>query len=200
MSAVLETQEKHAPVKFTGMKTRPISVREYDRMIEIGLFDEDERIELLNGEIIEIMPKGTRHAAFNDLVSDLLRELLGNKSIIRNQNPIILNDFSEPEPDIVVAKQPRDKYFAQHPTPEDILLILEVSDTALTYDRDVKSVFYARAGINQYLILNLIDETIEDYREPAPDGYGFKKTYRRGDAFSLVEFPEIEIKIDEILK
>lgn len=200
MSAVLETQEKHAPIKFTGIKTRPISVREYDRMIEIGLFDEDERIELLNGEIVEILPKGTKHSSANDKATRFFYRMIGDGAVIRNQNPVILNNFSEPEADIVLAKPDEDDYAERHPTPEDILLVMEISDTTLAYDRDVKSVFYARAGISQYLLLNLIDETVEDYREPAADGYGYKKTYRRGDVFNLVEFPEIEIKIDEILK
>lgn len=200
MSAVLEIQERHIFLKFTGIKTHPFSVREYDRMTEIGLFDKNEKIELLNWKLIEINSKGRKHTSAISKIKRVFNKLFVEKAIIRVQNPIILDDFSEPEPDIVLARPDENEYTEKHPTPEDILLVMEVSDTTLAYDRDVKSVSYARAGISQYLLLNLTDENIEDYREPAPDGYGFKKTYRRGDVFSLVEFPEIEIKIDEILK
>lgn len=199
MSAVLEAQQTQTTVKSLGIKKRPISVREYDRMIEIGLFDEDERIELLNGEIVEIMPKGTKHTSATSKTNRVFNKLFVEKAIIRIQDPIILNDFSEPEPDIVLAKLEENEYAERDPMPEDILLLMEISDTTLPYDRDVKSIAYARANISQYLIFNLAEETIEDYREPAPDGYGFKKTYRRGNVFSLVEFPEIEIKIDDLL-
>lgn len=195
MSAILEIQETVSTANPGVVRPRPISVREYDRMIEIGLFDEDERIELLNGEIVKVMPKGTKHSSVNDKTTRFFYRTIGDKAIIRNQNPIVLDDLSEPEPDIVLAKPDENEYAERHPAPADILLVMEISDTTLQYDRDVKSHFYARAGIRQYLLLNLTDETVEDYREPAPDGYGYKKTYRRSDSLSLVEFPDVEINL-----
>ncbi len=202
MSAVLEIQ-KTAPkteVFQNGqiLDARLLSVKEYDRMIEHGILTSEDKVELLNGVIIKKMPKGTKHAALNDLAGEIFREKLGNQIIIRNQNPIVLDDFSEPEPDIVLAKPPREKYFENHPTTEDVLLIIEISDTTLGRDRFAKGSAYAKAGVRQYLVFNVQDETIEDYREPDADGYQFKKTYRRGEQFNLVTFPEIEIKVDDL--
>ena len=199
MTAVSEITQIVPKTQINGSNRRLITVAEYDRMTELGFFDNGERVELLNGEIIEIMGKGTKHAIFNDLVADILNEKLGKNVYLRNQNPITLDDFSEPEPDIVLAKPPRGNYLEKHPTPTDIYLVMEISDTTLYQDRETKSLLYARAGIVQYLLLNVNEQTIEDYRKPNFDGYESKKTHRIGDKFNLVAFPEIEIKVDEIL-
>ncbi len=180
------------------LNARLISVEEYDRMIEHGILTTEDKVELLNGVIINKMPKGIQHAALNDLLAELFREKLGNSVIIRNQNPIVIEDFSEPEPDIVLAKPPREIYFEKHPTPEDILLVVETSDSTLGRDRFAKGLTYAKASIRQYLVLNVQDQTIEDYQNPNEDGYGSKQTYRSGEAFNLVAFPEIEIKVDDL--
>lgn len=197
MSAVLERTISNTATN--GVKPRLITVVEYDRMIEAGIYTENDRIELLNGEIIEIIPKGTKHVYFNEVIADFFREKFDKNVDVRSQNPIILDDFSEPEPDIVLAKPPRKKYLENHPTPSDILLVMEISDTTLAYDRDDKASAYSRNGIGQYLLLNLQNETIEDYRAPNADGYQFKRTLRKGDIFNLVAFPEIEIKFDDLL-
>ncbi len=199
MTAVSEITQIVPKTQINSSNRRLITVAEYDRMTELGFFDNGERVELLNGEIIEIPAKGTKHAIFNDLVADILNEKLGKSVYLRNQNPITLDNFSEPEPDIVLAKQPRGNYFEKHPTSADIYLVMEISDTTLYQDRETKSLLYARAGIVQYLLLNVNEQTIEDYREPNFDGYEFKKTHRIGDKFNLVAFPEIEIKVSEIL-
>ena len=196
MSAVLE---RTIPKTTTnGVKPRLITASDYDRMIEAGIYTENDRIELLNGEIIEIIPKGKRHASANDKVARFFYKLFDEDIIIRNQNPIILDDFSEPEPDIVLAKWDDKGYAENHPTPTDILLVMEISDTTLAYDREDKARAYSRNGIGQYLLLNLQKETIEDYREPSADGYQFKRTLRKGNSLNLVAFPEIEIKIDDL--
>ncbi len=111
---------------------------------------------------------------------------------------IILGNFSETEPDIVLAKPPRENYFDRHPDSADIFLIMEISDTTLAYDRTNKADTYARNGIRQYLVLNLHNETLEDYREPDADGFQYKRTLRKGDTFDLVAFPEIELNIDDL--
>lgn len=195
MSAVLE---KTTPKAADGVKPRLITTSEYDRMIEAGIYTENDRIELLNGEIIELMPKGPRHVYFNESIADFFKERLGKDVDVRSQNPIHLDDFSEPEPDIVLAKPPRENYLEKHPTPADILLVMEISDATLAYDREDKALAYSRNGIRQYLLLNLQNETLEDYREPNADGYGFKRTLRKGDVLNLAAFPEIEIKIDDL--
>ncbi|MGI9054925.1 MAG: Uma2 family endonuclease [Pyrinomonadaceae bacterium] len=196
MSAVLENTISR-PLPINGVKPRLITVAEYDRMIEAGIYTENDRIELLNGEIIELMPKGPKHVYFNEKIADILKEKLGKTADVRSQNPIILDDFSEPEPDIVLAIPPRENYLENHPTASNILLVMEISDTTLTYDREAKAKAYSRNGIEQYLLLNLQNGTLEDYRQPGEDGYQFKRTLRKGDSLNLVAFPEIEIKIDD---
>lgn len=200
MSAVLEKTIPKTEVYQNGqiLTARLISVKEYDEMIEHGILTTEDKVELLNGVIIEKMPKGTRHALLNDIFADLLKETLGQKVYVRSQNPVILDDYSEPEPDIVLAEPPREKYLEKHPTPEDILLVIEISDSTLGRDRVTKSLAYSKAGIRQYLVLNLQNETVEDFREPNEDGYQYKRTLRKGDSLDLVLFPEVEIKIDDL--
>ena len=181
------------------LDARLISVEEYDRMIEHGILTTEDKVELLNGVIIRKMPKGTKHVYFNEVMAEFFRRKLGENVDVRSQNPIVLDDFSEPEPDIVLAKPPRERYFEKHPTAQDILLIVEISDSTLGRDRFVKGLAYAKAGIQQYIVFNVQDQTIEDYRQPSADGYGAKQTYRSGEAFNLVAFPEIEIEIRDLL-
>ena len=201
MSAVLELTEKSVTNgnAFHIAKPYRFNVKTYDLMIERGILNENDNVELLNGEIIDKMSKGKKHAYYNDLISDYLKETFGKDGIVRNQNPILLDQFSEPEPDIVLAKLPREKYLSQHPTPEDILLIIEVSDSTLYFDRNEKGLAYSQAGIQQYLLVNVENNTIEDYRKPTEDGYQSKQTYEIGEKFSLVAFPEIEINVEDFL-
>ncbi len=196
MSTVLEISPE-ASQKIPQL--RRLSVEVYDSMIENGILTENDNVELLNGAIIEKMPKGEKHAYFNDVVSDFVKEKFGKSVVVRNQNPILLDDFSEPEPDIVLCKTPREKYLQRHPSPADILLIIEVSDTTIYFDRTDKAAAYARAGINQYLIVNVENNTIEDYRRPTADGFQSKQTYQTGETFSLAAFPETEISVAELL-
>lgn len=203
MSAVIEISQlsQAANGKSNGdyLKLRPFTVKEYDFLIEAGILTAADNIELLNGAIVEKMPKGTKHANFNDIIANLFFQKLGQKVWIRNQNPIWLDDFSEPEPDIVLVEPPFSRYFEKHPTPAEIYLILEVSDTTLSYDRTAKSAAYARAGIRQYLLLNVQERTLEDYREPAADGYQSKQTLRDEQTFNLVAFPDVILQAKDFL-
>jgi len=196
MSAVLEGTIPKTTNK--GVKPRLITVAEYDRMIEAGIYTENDRIELLNGEIIQLMPKGIRHASANSRIARFFVRLFDEKVIVRNQDPIRLDDFSEPEPDIVLANWDEKEYAENHPTPKDIFLVMEISDSTLAYDRDDKALAYSRNNIRQYLLLNLQNETLEDYRQPNADGYGSKQTLPKGESFALAAFPEIEIKVDDL--
>ena len=202
MSAVLELTEKSISNGNAGFAVKPhrFSVRTYDLMIERGVLDANDNVELLNGEIIDKTSKGKKYAYYNDLISDYLKETFGKESIVRNQNPIYLDEFSQPEPDIVLAKMPRENYLARHPAPEDILLLVEVSDSTLYFDRNEKGLAYAQAGIRQYLLINVENRTVEDYRNPNNDGYATKQTYKAGDVFSLLAFPNIEIAVEDFLQ
>lgn len=203
MSTFIETPSALPPLtgNFNGqnLKLRRITVEEYDLMVENGVFDENDQVELLNGAIVEKMPKGKNHANFNDIVANVFAQKLGGKIWIRNQNPIWLDEFSEPEPDIVLVEPPFQKYFKNHPTPAEIYLILEVSDSTLGYDRNTKGEAYARAGIRQYILLNIQEKVIEDYREPGADGFQSKQTYRAGQQFNLVAFPDTLLNVSDFL-
>jgi Uma2 family endonuclease len=178
---------------------RQITVKEYDAMIESGVFDEDDQVELLNGAIVEKMPKGTKHSAATYRVAKKFFKIFDEKAVVRIQDSIWLDGVSEPEPDIVVAYPKEDDYENSHPTPDEIYLVLEVSDSTLSYDRNAKKEAYSRAEIRQYLVLNVQDKTIEDYREPSADGFQSKQTYRVGQSFNLVAFPEITISVSDFL-
>jgi Uma2 family endonuclease len=204
MSAVLELEQATAEQKTNSVlsdavKPHLISAAMYDKMIEHGILTENDKVELLNGVIIEKMPKGAKHTAATSRVNRVFSSLFGNRSIIRIQDPILLDNLSEPEPDVVLAALNENEYEGGHPTPEHIFLILEVSDTTISTDRNSKQQAYSRAGIRQYLLLNVQNSTLEDYREPSADGYQFKQTYRAGQTFTLVAFPEVEINVSEFL-
>ena len=212
MSTILEpptaikeaaTQPHDDPADYALVQTAPamyrITVAEYHKMIEANVFNENARIELIKGVLVKMSPKGKRHAATTDRISKVFYKLLGERVIVRNQNPILFDDSTEPEPDIALLVPREKEYFDRLPTPADVLLIIEVSDTTLKYDRDTKSLLYAKNGIAQYIVLNVKTREITDMREPSPDGYRYRKTLRSDERFNLVAFPEIEIKVSDLL-
>lgn len=142
---------------------------EYDRMIDAGVLPPDARLELLDGEIIEMVPQKSRHAAAIGLVEQALRPIFGPDYWIRVQSPLALDNASEPEPDLAVVKgSPRD-FVATHPS--TAILVVEVSESTLPYDRGPKLAAYARNGIPEYWIVNLEESVVEVHRQPGPDGY-----------------------------
>lgn len=200
MSAVLEIQEKVFVPQSNGDESNlyRLSVEIYEKMIEYGIFDEDEKIELWDGVLVKMSPKGIKHRSATTNATDYFYEHLRKKSLIQVQDPIRLNDFSEPEPDVVLAEAPLSRYALTHPTPKDIFLIIEIADSSIEKDRR-KAINYARNNICQYLILNLNTNEIEDYREPSAAGYRFKKTYAENESFNLVAFPDVEVKVSDLL-
>jgi Uma2 family endonuclease len=197
---VSELQEKSAVLSVSNGESNVyrLRVEDYDKMIEHGIFDEDERIELWDGVLVKMSPKGIKHRATTTKATDFFYERLRKYSLIQVQDPIRLDDFSEPEPDVVLAQAPLSNYILTHPTPKDIYLIVEVADSSIEIDRR-KARKYARNGILQYLIINVNTNEIEDYREPAADGYRFKRTYTENETFNLVAFPDVEIKVSDLL-
>ena len=175
------------------------TVAEYYRMSEAGILRLDERLELLDGQIVKMNLKSTEHLACNISVDKCFRKHLGEHVIIRNQKPAHLSNTSELEPDLVLAVPQGREYADHHPTPDEILLVLEIADSSVQHDRELKGLMYAAAGIKQYLLLNLRARELEDYREPDGEGYRSKQTYRADESFSLVAFPEVRIKVSELL-
>jgi len=177
---------------------RRFTVEEYYLMGEAGIFRPEERLELIEGEIHLMSPRGPKHSSSITYASDCFRKYLGRRVIIRTQDAIHLDDYSEPEPDLVLAVPPKRRYIDHHPTPSEILLVLEIAESSLAQDRQ-KSRVYAKAGIIQYCLLNLKTEKLEDHRNPGPAGYRSKETYQADQSFNLVAFPDIWIGVAELL-
>ena len=137
------------------------TIDEYHRLISLGFLTESDRIELIRGELIQITAKGTPHTVCSSILCRQLDRLLGDRVVIRGQDPITLPNNSEPEPDVVIARGTDEDYLAHHPYPQDILLVVEISDSTLTYDQTTKLKLYAEVGIYDYWIVNLNARQLE---------------------------------------
>jgi Uma2 family endonuclease len=142
------------------------TIDEYHRLISLGFLTESDRIELIRGELIQMTAKGTPHTVCSSILCRQLDRLLGDRVVIRGQDPITLPNNSEPEPDVVIARGTDEDYLAHHPYPQDILLVVEISDFTLTYDQTTKLKLYAEAGIDDYWIVNLNARQLERYNQP----------------------------------
>lgn len=201
MATILEQPPTNEPVsdREHAPEVRLFTVEEYYRMGEAGVFDQGGQIELLAGRIYKLSPKNPLHSATVGIAGECLSKRVGKKALVRTQEPVHFDDYSEPEPDVALVKPRTDRYAKSHPTPEDCLLLLEASLTTLKHDRNIKSRHYAAAGVQQYLILNLRTRELEDYREPGTEGYRTKHTYSAAETFNLVAFPDVQIKVNELL-
>lgn len=178
---------------------RLFTAAEYQQLAGLGIFGEDERIELIEGRIVRMTPKNVDHAVATRRALRIFSRAAGELALISVQDPILLNDRSEPEPDVTLVAGPDTKYLEHHPAPNDIFLVLEIADSSLAFDREVKGPLYGRNGIRQFCLLNLQDRELEDYRDPGPHGFRGKQTYGEDEAFSLVAFPMISIKVGDLL-
>ena len=168
---------------------------EYERMVEMGLF-EDERVELLAGVIVEMSPQGTGHAeAVGRLNRHLIVLELQGRARIRVQSSFALDESSEPEPDLAVV--PAADYSREHPSVS--LLVVEVAESSVRKDRNIKGRLYAAQGIREYWILNLVDETIEIRRDPGAAGYRTMTTHQRGETVAPLDFPDLVLAVDDLL-
>ncbi|WP_341732983.1 Uma2 family endonuclease [Microcoleus sp. EPA2] len=178
---------------------RKWTVEEYHKLGEIGFFNPEERVELIAGNIIQMSAKGTAHTSATRRTASVLRNLLGDRAAVYTQDPIALDDNSEPEPDItLVIIDPLD-YATHHPTPSEVYLIIEVADSSLTYDRQVKAKIYARSGIADYWVLNVNDRQLHVFREPAENGYQSELILGENGSISPLHFPAVNIAIPEML-
>ena len=178
---------------------RLFSADEYQRLADVGILGEDDRVELIEGRIVRMAAKNMKHAMATKRANRYFTRLLGDRVVVGVQDPILLNDYSEPEPDIILVAPPEDRYFDHHPAPKEIYLVLEIADSSLPYDRDVKCPLFAQNRIVQFCLLNLQNRELEDYQHPSRDGYRSKQTYSEEDVFNLVAFPEVSIKVKDLL-
>jgi Uma2 family endonuclease len=190
---------------------RHFSVEEYHRIVEAGILDEDERVELIGGRILEMSPIGSQHAAYVSFLNRKLR-VIEETAIVRIQGPIILDDETEPQPDIAVVRFRANAYADSHPRSEDVLLLIEVADTSLgspsarksdlEEDRLIKLPRYADSGIPEVWIFDLIESIVEVYREPLTlangiPGYRRRTDFRAGEFLIPESFPDLKIEIPE---
>jgi Uma2 family endonuclease len=178
--------------------TRKFTVEQYHKMADVGILTEDDRVELINGEIIEMSPIGLKHAATVNRLTNLLPKKLGDKAIVSIQNPIQLNDNSEPQPDIALLKPRADFYETKIPTTEDILLIIEVADTTINYDRNIKIPLYAENGILEVWLVDINNQSLTIYHQPTQQGYQIKQTLDITDKLSPVTFLDVTINVNEV--
>lgn len=178
---------------------RHFNVTEYDRMAAAGVLREDDRVELIEGEIVEMNPIGSRHAACVGRLTKLLERLAGDRSIVWVQNPVQVNDYSEPLPDVALLK-PRDDFYAQaNPQAADVLLLIEVADSSVEYDRDIKIPLYAQASVAEVWLVNLLGEAIEICSQPLEGKYREIYRVKRGESFSAKSIPDLTIDAHDIL-
>jgi Uma2 family endonuclease len=175
---------------------RRISVEEYHKMIEAGIFDEDERLELLEGVIVSISPQSPDHADLVQWLTNRLVRLIGDRYDVRPQLPLVASPMSEPEPDLAVVPAGRTR--DRHPT--NALLVIEVARESLRKDRLLKAALYARAGIPEYWIVNPAEKCVEVHRDPDPSAgrYTTVTTVARGGELIAVKLPQIRIAVGEL--
>ena len=213
METTLEIAEERNDL-VVAQQIRRFSVEEYHRMGEAGILHPDERIELIDGVLKQMSPIGSQHAAcVSKLMNLLLPPLQGRTfkrgsatalSSVRVQNPIVLDDNTEPEPDLAIVRQRDDDYSAAHPQPNDILIVIEVADTTLEYDRTMKLLRYAQANIPEVWIVNLVEKRVEIYQgvvllKDRAAVYRTRTDYYTDDVISLSAFPDFELAVADIL-
>ncbi len=147
------------------------TVHEYERMGATGVFAADDRLELIDGEVVTMAPIGSAHAGCVGRLTRLFSQVVGNRALVWVQNPVRLDERSEAQPDLALLRPRTDFYSAGHPGPDDVLLIVEVADTTVEYDLDVKAPLYARAGIPTTWVVDLAERCVHVLSDPAPSGY-----------------------------
>lgn len=177
---------------------RKLSVDDFHRMGEAGILGEDDRIELIDGEMIEMAPIGAPHLSKVNRIVKMLNAAVGDDAIVSIQNPIVLPPLSEPQPDITVLKPRADEYAQNVPSAADVLLVIEVADTSLRYDRDIKIPLYARHGIPEVWLVDLQNDAALVHRQPGPDGYGDVSPAACGAALSPLLLPGVRLDLAEL--
>jgi len=168
------------------LSRRRFTVAEYHQMVEAEILTEDDRVELINGEIITMSPIGLRHMACVNRLTMLFTSLFADQAITSVQNPLPVDHFSEPEPDVVLLKYADHFYEEQKPNADDVLLVVEVADSSLTFDRDTKLALYAQAGFPEAWLVNLKDNCLEAYRQAADGIYKQRQIYQQNDSISFL--------------
>lgn len=172
-------------------KERRFTVEEYHRMSEASILHEDDRVELLDGQIYLMSPIGSQHAACVRRLDRLFQTQAEPDALVSVQNPIQLDQVSEPEPDLALLAPREDNYAARHPRPAEVLLVVEVAETSESFDQSTKLSLYARAGIREYWVVNLSDKQVHVYRNPEGEQYNTHETYGPDDELAVSDLPSL---------
>jgi Uma2 family endonuclease len=175
------------------------TVADYERMCQVGIFSEDERLEPVCGEVIQMSPIGERHAACVAILAQLITLRLQRSALVWVQNPLWLDEYSEPQPDLAVLKPRATHYRTSKPTPDDVLVVIEVSDSTLEYDRKVKMPLYAGAGLPEAWLVNLPEERIEVYTDPASGEYQAARLDARRRKLQSHTLASLRISVSKVL-
>ena len=178
---------------------RRFTVDEYHQMARAGILNEDDRVELIRGEIVHKMVIGSRHAACVARLNELLVARLRGRAILWPQNPLTILPDSEPEPDIILLRHRADFYAGELPGPDDVALLVEVADTSLRYDRHVKGPLYAEAGVQDYWIVDLTGGAVEVHREPVAGAFRLTERVARGGTLTPLAFPDTPLDAADVL-
>jgi Uma2 family endonuclease len=182
-----------------GIERRRFTVDEYERMAESGVFAEDDRLELIEGEILSMSPPGSPHASTVSRATHAFVAGCGSHAIVRIRDPIRLSDFSEPQPDIVLARRRTDFYRSAHPRPADILLVVEIAHTTLRYDRHVKTPLYARNGIAEFWLVDPDAVTVTRHTSPSGDSYARVTMHGHGETLAPEALPDCQVRVGDLL-
>jgi Uma2 family endonuclease len=182
-----------------SVKRRKLTVAEYLRMGEVGILHEDEPIELIEGQLIVMSPISGPHAATNNILNELFILGVDRRSVVSPRNPVQLDRHNDPQPDLALLKPRDDDYFAHRPRPDDVLLIVEIADASLRYDREVKLPLYARHGVPEVWIVDLPGRLVEVHREPGGDRYASVSRIERGEWLEPALLPGVVLQAADFL-
>lgn len=184
----------------SGVVRKRFRVEDFRRMTEVGILPEESGWEIVDGFLIDKqMSIGSNHAGTVNLLTQKLIVLLAGKAVVAVRNPVHVDEYNEPEPDIALLKPREDFYRKSLPTPEDVLLLIEISDSTVEYDRDVKKILYAEAGIEEFWLVNLKENTVECYFSPKNGSYRLAKILEAGETVESKTIENLTLKVEEIL-
>lgn len=180
-------------------RRRLFTVDEYEQMSQAGVFRTTERVELIRGEIVEMSPIGVEHAGRLARLIRVLPERLRGQALLWPQNPLRIHPHSMPEPDLILLRPRADDYCSAYPTPEDVLVIIEIADSSLSWDRGVKGRLYAESGVKEYWIVNLKARVIEIRESPTAEGYSLIRRIRSKEIIESSTFPGLGFTVEDLL-
>ena len=178
---------------------RRFNLKEYNKMPQVGILQQDERVELIRGEILKRSPAGRLHAACVNRLTRLFSQRLGDRALVSVQNPVELDNYSEPEPDVVLLEPKADFYASGHPQSQDVFLIVEVADSTIKFDGEIKVALYGENNVVEVWLVDINEQCLEVYRQPIGSIYQVVQKLKRGEFLSVQRFSDINIQVDEIL-